>query len=66
MNSFTEIIDAIGTTYEVGRKLGTSQQNASRMRVRDTIPTKYWAKVCKLVDGVDGAKLAELAMRRKK
>lgn len=64
MQSFSDIIDRLGGPSEAGRKLGTTQQNASQMKHRDNIPARFWPAVIENLPELSLAALAEMAVRR--
>lgn len=64
MQSFSAIIDHLGGPSEAGRKLQTTQQNASQMKQRDNIPPRFWPLVIEHMPDVTLSELAELAVKR--
>ena len=73
MQSFTEVIDTftdkLGDQTGFANVLGTTQQNVSQMRQRNSIPSRFWPTVVKAaqeknIQGITFETLAKLAASR--
>ena len=66
MKSFSAIIGKLGGATKAARILGTSQQNAHGMMVRNSIPPRYWPKIVQVIDDVSLADLSAMAAERER
>lgn len=71
MQSFSDIIDALGGSGVLSKALGLPLGTTSAMKTRDSIPPEYWRDVVSLaksrgVDGVTYERMAVFAAARKK
>lgn len=69
MQTFTEIINEFGGPSAFAVILGTTQQNVSQMRQRNSIPSRFWPTVVeaaqeKNIQGITFETLAKLAASR--
>jgi hypothetical protein len=42
MQTFVEVIDALGGPTAVAAAIGTTQQNVTNMKARNSIPANFW------------------------
>ena len=63
MRTVSEIVDAFGGTTEFAQAIGTTQQNVTNMKARNSIPSRFWKSValCAEARGIAGVTLAALA-----
>ena len=69
MQSFSEIIDSFGGQADFANILGTTQQNVSQMRKRNSIPSRFWPATVRAatergIEGINYEMLATLAANR--
>lgn len=62
MNSFSDLLTALGTLQSVGDRFGVTAQAVSNMKIRNAVNSRYWPFIVEMADemGVPGVTFAFL------